>query len=187
MKPYILLSIILLFPHKQLIFAQGNPPKVSIKEYYNFFNSFINPDSIESFNLSSKPDFEYIYEDTSDIFRDTNIFSSLDVQFIKSQILNAVGFEWENHKILASNVINAKEISKIFADGTYLGWSEFNKKYKNGFSTFSVPLFSVDGKLCIVYTARHCGHLCGEGSTNIYKKVRGKWVWLKAVGTRWVS
>lgn len=182
-----LLVVLLLFLFEQKSYAQQTENNISSKDYYNFFNSLVNPDSIHHFNLESKPDFSYILRDTAIFFTDTTLFTPADIQFIKSQMTVAQDFRWESNKILGARVISSKKIEKIFKKDTGDGWTEFKKKYKNGFATFSIPLFTVDKNTCIIYRAEHCGGLCGHGSTSVYKKINGKWIFIQSIGTTWIS
>jgi hypothetical protein len=171
----------------QNIYGQSSHKNISSKDYYDFFNSLVNSDSVHQFNLESKPDFSYILKDTASIFSDTTLLSSADVQFIKYQIIAGQHFKWKSNKILGSKVISSKKISKLFKNDVDEGWTKFNKKYKNGFATFSVPLFTVDKHTCIVYKAGHCGGLCGHGGTSVYKKINGKWTFIQSIGMIWIS
>jgi hypothetical protein len=182
-----LLIVLLPFLFGQNIFGQSSSPSITSNDYYNFFNSLINPDSVKTFNLESRPDFSYILNDTTSIFGDTSLFSSADIQFIKQQIMVGQNFHWKSNKILGAIVINSKKIKKLFKSSVDGGWTEFNKRYKNGFATFSVPLFTVDKNTCIVYRAGHCGGLCGRGGTSVYKKINGKWTFVRGIGMVWVS
>jgi hypothetical protein len=137
--------------------------------------------------LESRPDYQHIFNDTLSIFADKELFSSADIEFIKLQITAGMHFKWTANNILGSNVISSKEISRYFKKGVDSGWAKFNSKYKNGFTSYSIPLFSLDKKTCIVYMARHCGSLCGHGALSVYKKVNGKWIWLRGIGMVWVS
>lgn len=182
-----LFIVFLLFFFVQNIYGQEPDKKISPKDYYDFFNSFINPDSIHYFNLASNPDFSQILHDSLSIYDDTSLFSFADVQFIKAQISNGQNFKWKSNKIIGSKVISSKKIARFFKNGPDEGWAEFNKQYKNGFATFSIPLFSVDKNICIVYRASHCGSLCGSGNIRLYKKIDGKWTFVQVIGMIWIS
>jgi len=182
-----LLFLLLPFVCGENIYGQQFKNDISSQDYYDFFNSFINPDSVHQFNLESKPDFSYILKDTSSIYKDTTLFSSEDIRFIKFQIKAGQHFRWKSNKILGAKVISSKKIEKFFKNGVDEGWAEFNKKYKNGFASFSVPLFSIDKNICIIYKAGRCGGFCGHGGTSVYKKVNGEWTFVKAIGMIWIS
>ena len=185
---YFKLFIVLFqFIYAQTIFGQTLDKRISPNDYYEFFNSFIKGDSIHTFNLESNPELNEILRDTLSIFNDTALFSVTDIQFIKAQLKTGQKFKWKSNGILGSNVISSKKIARIFKSGVDEGWAEFNSKYTNGFATYSVPLFSSDKTICIVYKAKRCGGLCGHGGTSVYKKVNGKWTFLKSIGMIWVS
>jgi hypothetical protein len=182
-----LFIVFLPFVYGQSSYGQISDKGISSIDYYEFFNSFIQVDSIHTFNLASNPDFDHILKDTSSIFNDTALLSNADIQFIKVQIKDGKVFQWKSNGILGSNVISSKTIARIFKSGAGEGWIKFNRKYKNGFATFSVPIFSLDKNICIVYKAWHCDSLCGHGGTSIYKKINGKWTFLKSIGMIWIS
>jgi hypothetical protein len=183
----LLLILLLLNVGRQTTFGQPLEKIISSKDYYTFFNSLINLDSVKEFNLASNPDLRQIIQDTGVIFRDSSLFTSSDVQFMKLQIQEKRNFRWESNKILGAHVIRSKKLQKLFKKGPEKGWKEFNKRYKGGFATFSFPLFSIDKKSCIVYRSGHCGGLCGHGGTSLYKKIDGKWTFVTLVGTIWIS
>jgi hypothetical protein len=189
MRPFIykVIVVFVLFCPGRSVCCQSQYEKISSQDYYNFFNSLADPDSVHEFNLENKADLTYILEDTTLIFSDTSLFSKADIQFIKYQIQEAQSFRWESNRIAGSTVISSKKISKIFKKDIDEGWKKFNRIYGKGFSTFSVPLFTVDRNTCIVYKAGHCGGLCGHGGTSVYKKINGKWTYVKPIGMVWVS
>ncbi len=189
-KRYIFRIFVIMFLmlEAQMSYGQNKIASVSSQEYYDFFNSFINPDSIHNFNLENKPDFTHILNDTTSIFSDSSLFTAANIDFIRIQISTSIKFKWKSGKILGSKVISSKEIASFFKTSAQdEGWRKFNRKYKNGFSTFSIPLFSLNKKTCIVYEASHCGGLCGYGGIGVYKKINDKWTYLKKVGMVWIS
>jgi hypothetical protein len=46
--------------------------------------------------------------------------------------------------------------------------------------SFSLPYFSKDKKSFIIYYNHYCGNLCAEYSLRLYKKINGKWTFIKA-------
>ena len=181
-----LLIVLSLFVFAEKSYGQLSM-KVSPKEYYDFFNLLVNPDSVNQFNLESQASFDDLVSDSASIFTDTALFSTKDVQFMKLQIGAAQSFRWKPGKILGARVISSNKIKEIFTSGVDEGWMMFYKKYGRSFMTYSVPLFTIDKKTCVVYTARHCGGLCGQGSTSLYKKINGKWIFIHSIGMIWVS
>lgn len=168
--------------------ANAQPfPTIEEHEYYDFYNSLNAGDSINPFYLSDKQGLWGMVEfgDTADVFSDT-IFTKADVTFLKYQLKKCSHFKWKDGTLYGATIIAEERIEKMFERGTD-GWQQFYKNYGNtGFHKYSVPLFSVDKSLCIVYMGFHCGGLCGEGSTRIYKKKHGYWHLVKEYGS-WVS
>lgn len=66
------------------------------------------------------------------------------------------------------------------------GWSEFYKKYGNGYLTMTTPIFTVDYNYAYFDWSYHCGGLCGYGYSGLYKKQNGKWTPVK-VYMKWIS
>jgi hypothetical protein len=46
--------------------------------------------------------------------------------------------------------------------------------------SFSLPYFSKDKQSFIIYYNHYCGNLCAEYSTRLYKKINGKWTFIKS-------
>ena len=45
--------------------------------------------------------------------------------------------------------------------------------------SFSLPYFSKDKKTFLIYYDHYCGNLCAEYSLRLYKKINGKWTFIK--------
>jgi hypothetical protein len=81
-------------------------------------------------------------------------------------------------------IISADTIQNIKTEDF---WSEFYKRFGvRGFSSVCLPLFSRDLNIAIVQYSYHCGLLCGQGGTDIYKKINGKWT-LIVFFSAWIS
>ncbi len=46
--------------------------------------------------------------------------------------------------------------------------------------SFSLPYFSKDKQTFIIYYNHYCGNLCAEYSLRLYKKINGKWTFIKS-------
>lgn len=46
--------------------------------------------------------------------------------------------------------------------------------------SFSLPYFSKDKQSFIIYYNHYCGNLCAEYSLRLYKKIKGKWTFVKS-------
>ena len=65
-----LLMLICAFTLTKNSYSQQAGNNISSKDYYDFLNSLVNPDSIHHFNLESNPDFNHILHDTAMFFND---------------------------------------------------------------------------------------------------------------------
>ena len=79
-----------------------------------------------------------------------------------------------------------EESNAVFTDMN--GWKKFYELHPNsgGILTLSAVGFSNDGTQALVYFARTCGSLCGEGSLYILNKVNGVWM-IQRKQNAWVS
>lgn len=46
--------------------------------------------------------------------------------------------------------------------------------------TFSLPYFNKDKNSFLIYYDFYCGNLCAEYSLRLYKKINGKWIYIKS-------
>ena len=46
--------------------------------------------------------------------------------------------------------------------------------------SFSLPYFSQDKQTFLIYYSHYCGNLCAEYSLRLYKKINGKWTFIKS-------
>lgn len=170
----------------QIVYGQPNCSPINEDDYYSFYNNQINSDSIKIYILSNKPITDNILKDTVKIFADS-MFTKNDIAFMRFQIENSKMFNWTNGKITGATVVQENRLRKIFNYNnykhrsiTYNGWKKFRRKYGNkGIARYSIPIFSCDKKYCIINKSWSCGSLCGEGGTDLYQKIDGRWVWLK--------
>ena len=85
-------------------------------------------------------------------------------------------------------IIPSAELNRIFADGAK-GWMEFRSTYPaaHGYIQLSAVGFSPGKNFAVVYSAVHCGPLCGAGGFTTLSKSGG--VWRKNPGRRcgWIS
>ncbi len=87
-------------------------------------------------------------------------------------------------------LIFAAELKGIFGQGVG-GWQAFYNRYPNsgGWIELSAVGFNADKTVAVVYTAHHCGMLCGSGEFKVLEKKEGKWQPLTWQGSRcsWAS
>jgi hypothetical protein len=113
-------------------------------------------------------------------------FSVEDTAFMRDQIDSRFNFKWDSLKMKDHfRVVDDRAIDKCFAQRTD-GWDLFKKKFGNGYSDYSIPLFSKDMKRVFIYKGYHCGWLCGDGYIYIFEKQAGAWkmIYLRMI---WIS
>ncbi len=173
-------------------FAQSKHDTITEQDFYDFFNSTVNPfpvttmggpcnpDSVRICNLISTPEVGVLRDDTSEIFKDS-VFSLADRAYIHKQAVRTKNYRWKQGMIHGVNVIDGADVQHIMdSAGTEVGWPVYFKKYKLGYNRFSVPLYSLDKTKCIVYRAYSCSDNFGLGNTNVFIKKGDKWVLLKS-------
>lgn len=72
---------------------------------------------------------------------------------------------------LPSSALSAKKATKA--------WTKYFESQKHGFYEVGKPLFSLDGKSAVVYTAFQCGAKCGNGGATLFQWKNDKWVPVK--------
>lgn len=163
-------------------FGQNAP--VDKSEYYAFFNSFINKDSVKKFNLESEPLYNAILGDTALIFKDS-IFTAEDIAFINEQLVAAENFTWSD-KIAGVKILKTKKLKRYFMHRIRNGWKIYFRRHKEGFFAYSVPYFSIDRTKCIVAKSEHQSYSHDSGGVFVYEKKDNKWIVKKAY-IQWIS
>ncbi|GGA29484.1 hypothetical protein [Dyella nitratireducens] len=84
-----------------------------------------------------------------------------------------------------ARLIREQEIQRFFDQQSNLAnkvslddaWKKFYKSFPGatGWTSVSLPGYSPDGEIAIVYMAHYCGSLCGGGSYVYLRRVKGKW------------
>jgi hypothetical protein len=171
-----------------------NKQIVSDKEIYAFINEIMPYEKSKDISYCNKiVDTDPSLSKTSEEFIkgiDT-IFSKQDLKFIIEQTKYEEDFKL-NEKLLKNKiVISGDTLSKFTQgrneDGRSQFWDKYHSKFgPGGFCSITLPLFSIDKKTVLVTTGMHCGRLCGEGGSYIYRKINGKWELVHTI-TNWVS
>jgi len=78
---------------------------------------------------------------------------------------------WTNQIFDSARIITQKQLDSISAPDPLYNTPEHYR--------FSLPFFTKDKNLFLIYLTHYCGNLCAERSTRLYKKVNGKWVLVK--------
>jgi hypothetical protein len=95
-----------------------------------------------------------------------------DQQNSVERLLEPDSFEL-NRKV---NMISSAELDRIFADGAK-GWPTFHAVYPgmHSYIELSAVGFAPGKNFAVVYSAVHCGPLCGTGGFITLSKVDGVW------------
>ena len=166
---------------------------VTEKDWYGFFNAtenpfpvtrmnlVCNPDTLKTCNLNSIPEYNALIDDTTEIFKDTAVFSKADKAYIKRQMRRIMHYRWVDGEIAGMKVVNGDRVKRMLDSlGPDDGWKAIYTTFKQGYNKFSVPLFSLNKKRCIVYRGYDCGSVYGLGNTNVFENRDGKWIIIKS-------
>jgi hypothetical protein len=116
------------------------------------------------------------------IFDVTNPFSKQTIDesikaYIQHKNMSLDGF-------IKAEFVTRNELDLIIKNED--GWSEFYKKYGDGYLKMTIPIFTIDYEYAYFDWSYHCGGLCGYGYSGLYKKQNGKWNPVK-VYMKWMS
>lgn len=164
---------------------------VKKEEYYIFLNSINQQDS--SIVILEKKAAQIDFKEIKDDILTDSLFTQEDKAFLISQIENIKNFKWEKGKLKNVKIIRLnrrglwnriKRVLQIKQDF----WEKFHRNYgeNSGYSSLSIPIFTIDRKTCIVYSSWIGGWLNGSGGVMVLKKVGNKWSIIKYY-TMWVS
>jgi hypothetical protein len=172
---------------------QNKTDTVTDKDYYDFFNSTenpfpvtrmstaCNPDTFKICNLNDIPEYNTLIDDTTEILKDSTMFTKADRAFIRRQMIHNRAYRWKDGEMKMMKVINGSKVKRLLDSlGPDDGWKAYYSIYKLGYNRFSVPLFSCDKLRCIVYRGYDCGSVYGLGNTNAFENRAGKWIIIKS-------
>jgi len=115
-----------------------------------------------------------------------SLLTDKDRDFISKQYKNSINFNWNQKLIKRKKVfkIDPKAYSSVKEQQKY--WQLMIEKY-DGFCEVNQPLFNIKKDIAIVRVTFHCGALCSQGGTYVYKLTsNGNWVLFKTIED-WVS
>ncbi|WEK68642.1 MAG: hypothetical protein P0Y62_12355 [Candidatus Chryseobacterium colombiense] len=119
-----------------------------------------------------------------------SVFAVKDSAYYRNSVMLLSNFKLDRNKMKSKlEYIMDEDLEKIRKNSERSGnfWTAFNKKYKDKcIKTFSVPFFNKDKNICIVKYSMSCGALYGAGKTSVYKKINGKWKFIRSFDT-WIS
>jgi len=182
------LSLILLFFLGTNLRAQSfDTSTISRKEIRSFFSDIVPLiNTHPGYLLSDKPldDYKIFIEK---ILPKDSSFSKDDIDFIKLQHSQSNLINWDSTLIDSVTILKDVSIERIFnSQELKKNWLAFYKKFGGRYHQLSIPLFSKDKNICILFLNHYCGSLCGQGEIRIFKKSVTGWTLHKRI-KRWVS
>ena len=127
--------------------------------------------------LSDKP-YSFNYSNCiKELLLDSSTFTKEEFSSIKNGIYPSLT-KWTIELLGNIKIVSHDTIRSIIRDESK-GWSYFHKKIGHDYTSFSVPIFSRNGKYCLFYSEYNCGSLCGVGGLTLYIKKNNKWRALK--------
>ena len=178
----------------QLCYGQTYSSVISDKEIYSFINSLIKTDKnritkkafqriFVSPKISSHWDsINFVRPKTSEDFQKT-LLEDVDYIFFGEQIDSLLNED--DRKFMFAQFKNLKD---TIWHQPFCKTKLTSKRQRNPDKYyFSVPIFSIDKKVVVIYFSNYCGDLCGFGGYYIYKKTtKNKWEFVTAKG-HWIS
>jgi hypothetical protein len=151
----------LLFPVMLLILSCNQPVPISQAELKQIFTDIIKEDSL------TKPYY---------------IVDSLERVEEKSLTEEGVTYKTSYCSAIKNNIWNselfdsAKIVSKAYIDSSF---KNKNSDLALPRYRFTMPYLSEDKLSLLIYYDLYCGNLCAENSLRLYKRINGKWKYIK--------
>ena len=177
----------------QLCYSQTYSSVIDDKEIYNFINSIIKTDknrinkkAFRKISFSPKisnhwDSINFVRPNIAEDFQ-KQVLGEVDYIFMGKQDTlfnsNDRNFMFMQYKSIKDTVWHQSFSRAKFAN---------NKKRNPDRYYFSVPIFSMDNKVAVIYLSNYCGNECGFGGYYIYKQEsKNKWIFITAIG-HWIS
>lgn len=110
------------------------------------------------------------------------LFNADDLNAMQKQFDWHKNITWQAIMLKHARLITEADIAQIKIDTNTAHWQDFLMKHGQGaYCHISIPLFSVNKKLCALYTDNFCGPRCGSGSIVLYRFKNGKWKYLQSI------
>lgn len=110
------------------------------------------------------------------VLEDTAFFTKEELTYIKEQRYPTIS-KWSNELFPEITIINSDTLDFYFKDFNK-GWEYVQENYKDGFSSFSSPIFLRNNTYCLFYSDDRFGNVGGEGHLELYKREYNSW-WIK--------
>ena len=144
-----------------LLLAAPQNTNVQKTELKNIAETLIGRDSVKPY---------YLLVDSIDHFKTkTKKLDGVRYTIASDEVVNA-GL-WTNEIFEKAHIISKNYLDSVVKANRRM---EPPAHYR-----FSLPYFSSDKKSFIIYYNYYCGSLCAEYSLRLYKKVKGKWTFIK--------
>lgn len=98
-------------------------------------------------------------------------FNSDDIDYFRGQLLADRAGIWSKELFNSIKIVSQTALDSIRKFGLHQSMAPYIR--------LSKPYFSKDKNYCIHYYDYHCGSLCGEIALKLYKKINGKWTFIK--------
>jgi hypothetical protein len=155
-------SLSLTFFAGLILISCNQQVQVDTSELKNIYSDILEPDSLKGryYLIDSIESF-----DKKLIVQSDTTYSIAYCDEIKSGI-------WTNNLFDSLITISANKLHSISKSDSF--------KIIPIHYSFSLPYFSKDKNSFIVYYNYYCGSLCAEYSLRLYKKINGKWTFIKS-------
>jgi hypothetical protein len=154
--------LLLTFLAGLILTSCNQPVQVDTLELKKIYSDILEPDSLKGkfYLIDSIESF-----DKKVIVQSDTIYSIAYCDEIKNGI-------WTNNLFDSLLTISADKMHSISKSDSF--------KITPIHYSFSLPYFSKDKNSFIVYYNYYCGSLCAEYSLRLYKKINGKWTFIKS-------
>lgn len=99
-----------------------------------------------------------------------------DLKYIEAQLASHTYNKWQQSIFDDLKVMSMKRIDSLSKPDPFINTPPFIK--------LSKPYFSKNGTYCLLLYSYYCGNLCAESAVSLYKKVSGKWEFVKSFDRR---
>ena len=103
--------------------------------------------------------------------RQDTILTELEIKSIVKAMAGSHKGIWTNKYFDSAKIVSKEYIDSVTKQNQ--NWTP------PAHYTFSLPWFSNDNKFAVLSFEHYCGRLCGEWSVGLYKKVNGRWFFVK--------
>lgn len=163
--------------------AQHKHTPVIKSECHQFVNDINRTDCLQPIYMLRSNHAKELRELLPMVLADT-IFSQKDKDCFVEQLKALNHFKWSMRQINHAKGISNRALSRLYRKKSH--WDAFQKKHSESIVGYSMPLFTREKSMALVYRATYCGSLCGGGALMLYKKILGKWMYVKDYG-HWIG